>query len=72
MPGNTLHSMFACAHPHVKHVVTCSVEQATDAQESELPGPLDGSFPHLRSQAAKISQGKKVDRIIALRPDKVP
>jgi hypothetical protein len=57
--------MFAFIHPHVKHIVTYSVD-STDVT-TELAAHLeDEQSAHIRRQIVQISQGKDLDQISAL------
>ena len=60
--GNALHQLRAFVHPHVKHVITQTFEQA---DEKEF-GDKSESAVHLLRQAIRIQRGEQVDQITAL------
>jgi hypothetical protein len=62
--GNAFHQLRAYVHPHVKHVITQTLEQ----EQSGDPEDHNDSVVHLRRQAVKIQRGEEVDRITALLP----
>jgi hypothetical protein len=64
--GNAFHRLQAYAHPHVKHVITQTLEQADEdaSEDSEHNDPV----VHIRRQAVRIQRGDQVDRITALLP----
>jgi hypothetical protein len=70
MSGNALHRMFAFIHPHVKHVVTASLDVTADKDDLEASSPPNDPIIHLRRQAVRISQGEQVDGITAFLPRK--
>jgi hypothetical protein len=69
MAGNALHKVLDFLHPHVRHAITTSFEVAADEEEFGAAHFPTDPIAHLRSQTAKISQGKPVDRITALLPE---
>jgi hypothetical protein len=70
MSGNALHRMFAFIHPHVKHVVTASLDVTADKDDLGASSSPNDPVIHLRRQAVKISHGEEVDRITAFLPRK--
>ncbi len=64
--GNALHRLRAYAHPHVKHVITQTLQETGegDLESSDQ----DESFVHLRRQAVRIQRGEEVSEITALQP----
>jgi hypothetical protein len=71
MPGNALHRMFAFIHPHVKHVVTASVDAVADESNAGALRFPDDPIIHIHRQAVRISQGKPVDYVTALLSDEL-
>jgi hypothetical protein len=61
--GNAFHRLRAYAHPHVKHVITQTLQQDDEADFENLG--QNESFAHLRRQAVKIQRGEPVDQITA-------
>lgn len=66
MAGNALHKMFGFIHPHVKHVVTASLDVKADDADAGGARLADDPGTHIRRQAERISQGKPVDCVTAL------
>jgi hypothetical protein len=64
--GNVLHQLRAYVHPHVKHVITQTLEH--HALEGE-PEHADPQLIHLESQAVRIQRGEQVDHVTALLPE---
>jgi hypothetical protein len=64
--GNVLHQLLAYCHPHVKHVITQTIDQSNLQDESD---GLDPQQMHIRSQAVRIQRGECVDQVTALLPD---
>ena len=64
--GNAFHRLRAYAHPHVKHVITQTLQQAGEGDFESLD--QNESFVHLRRQAVRIQRGEQVSEITALRP----
>jgi hypothetical protein len=62
--GNAFHQLRAYAHPHVKHVVTQTLEQEQDYPEDAKDDPV----AHLRRQAVRIQRGEGVHQVTALLP----
>jgi hypothetical protein len=60
--GNVLHQLRAYVHPHVKHVITQTLEQ--DAVQET--GHADPQKTHIRGQAVRIQRGERVDQVTAL------
>lgn len=71
MAGNALHRMFAFIHPHVKHVVTASMDVAADEVDGAASRLTNDPIIHLRRQAMRISHGEPVDCVTALLPDEI-
>jgi hypothetical protein len=64
--GNALHRLRAFTHPHVKHVITQTLQETGEGVfESSDQGE---SYIHLRRQAVKIQRGEEVIEITALQP----
>ncbi len=64
--GNAFHQLRAYVHPHVKHVITQTLEQE---QSGEHPGDAqDDPVAHLRRQAVRIQRGEEVHQVTALLP----
>lgn len=70
MSGNALHRMFAFVHPHVKHVVTASLDAVADEGDAGALRFPNDPIIHIRRQAVRISQGKPVDCVTAFLPRK--
>jgi len=64
--GNAFHRLRAYAHPHVKHVITQTLQQNDEADFENLG--QNEWFVHLHRQAVKIQRGEQVDQITALLP----
>ncbi len=64
--GNAFHRLRAYAHPHRKHVISQTLEQAGegDIESSDE----NESFAHLRRQAVRIQRGEQVNEITAFLP----
>ena len=62
--GNAFHRLRAYAHPHVRHVITQTLQQNDEADFENLG--QNESFVHLHRQAVKIQRGEPVDQITAL------
>jgi hypothetical protein len=64
--GNVFHQLRAYVHPHVKHVISQTLEQE---QCAEHPGDRqDEPAAHLHRQAVRIQRGEEVLQITALLP----
>jgi hypothetical protein len=62
--GNAFHRLRAYVHPHVKHVITQTLEQG---DEADFAGSEPNeSFVHLHRQAVKIQRGEQLDQVTAL------
>lgn len=62
-----LFSGFVLMHtPHVKHVITQTLQQAEESDFENLDE--NESFVHLRHQAVRFQRGEQVDEITALLP----
>jgi hypothetical protein len=61
--GNILHELRQYVHPHVKHVVTQSIEH--DAHQDEASDP---QAVHIHRQAVRIQRGEELDHVTALLP----
>jgi hypothetical protein len=59
--GNALHRLQACTHPHVKHVVTQSIDLTVTDEEC-----VDPQVAHILSQAIRIQRGDELDGVTAL------
>jgi hypothetical protein len=64
--GNVLHQLRAYVHPHVKHVITQTLEQADLQNES---GEADPQKIHIQHQALRIQRGEHLDCVTALLSD---
>lgn len=64
--GNAFHQVRAYVHPHVKHVITQTLEQEQAGPHSG--DPQDDPVAHLRRQAVRIQRGEEVPQITALLP----
>jgi hypothetical protein len=64
--GNAFHQLRAYVHPHVKHVITQTLEQEQSGEHPE--DPKDDPFTHLRRQAVRIQRGEEVHQVTALLP----
>jgi hypothetical protein len=62
--GNVLHPLQAFVQPHVKHVITQTLEQA----DEEYLGDESDTAVHLLGQAIRIQRGDEVDQVSALLP----
>ena len=62
--GNAFHQLRAYVHPHVKHVITQTLEQ----EQSGDPEEQNDALFHLHRQAVRIQRGEQVDQITALLP----
>ena len=60
--GNVLHQLRVYLHPHVKHVVTQTLEKDA-VQETDNSDPQK---THIRGQAVRIQRGERVDQVTAL------
>lgn len=67
-PGNAFHKLRVFVHPHVKHVITQTLNQEADEDDSGDPDQQNDSVVHMLRQAVRIQRGEKVDRITALLP----
>jgi hypothetical protein len=63
--GNALHQLQAYVHPHVKHVITQSFQQAEAADFEDR----SEWCVHVYRQAVRIQRGEQVDRLTALQSD---
>jgi hypothetical protein len=63
--GNAFHQLRAYVHPHVKHVVTQTLEQERSGEHSGDPEEHDALL-HLHRQALRIQRGEQVDQLTAL------
>jgi hypothetical protein len=59
--GNAFHRLRAYVHPHVKHVITQTLEQG---DEADFVGSEQNV--HIHRQAVKIQRGEQVDQVTAL------
>jgi hypothetical protein len=66
--GNALHQLQAFVQPHVKHVITQTVEQA----DEEGLGDKSNTAVHILRQAIRIQRGDEVEEITALLSDSDP
>lgn len=64
--GNAFHRLRAYVHPHVKHVITQTLQQAGEGEVERMDE--NDSFVHLRRQAVRIQRGEQVNEITALQP----
>ncbi len=64
--GNAFHRLRAYVHPHVKHVITQTLQQAGEGDFENLD--QNESFVHLHRQAVRIQRGEQVNDITALLP----
>ncbi len=62
--GNAFHRLRSYVHPHVKHVITQTLEQTN---KSDFGGSEQSE--HIYRQAVKIQRGEQVDQITALLPE---
>jgi dUTPase len=63
--GNALHQLRAYSHPHVKHLITQTIQQA-DEEALIDPDDRDSTVVNIQRQAVKIQRGDQVDQIMAL------
>jgi hypothetical protein len=61
--GNALHRLRSYVHPHVKHVITQTMEQS----EVAVAGNSE-QVTHIYRQAVKIQRGDRVDCVTAFIP----
>jgi hypothetical protein len=61
--GNVLHELRQYIHPHVKHVVTQTIEHSSLQDQSNDPQEI-----HIRRQAVRIQSGNQPDYVTALLP----
>ena len=61
--GNAFHGLRAYVHPHVKHVITQTLEQGDEADFVGSEQSL-----HIHRQAVRIQRGEQVDQVTALLP----
>jgi hypothetical protein len=61
--GNAFHRLRAYLHPHVKHVITQTLEQG---DEVDFVGSEQNL--HIHRQVVKIQRGEQVDQVTALLP----
>jgi hypothetical protein len=61
--GNAFHRLRAYVHPHVKHVITQTLEQSDEADFAGSEQEV-----HIHRQAVKIQRGEQVAQITALLP----
>jgi hypothetical protein len=66
--GNALHQLRAYIHPHVKHVITQTIQQA-DEEAPLDPDDQYSTVVNIQRQAVKIQRGDQVDQILALLPN---
>jgi hypothetical protein len=64
--GNAFHQLRAYVHPHVKHVITQTLEQEQTGEHSAGPEEQNDALLHLHRQAVRIQRGEQVDQITAL------
>ena len=64
--GNAFHQLRAYVHPHVKHVITQTLEQEATGEHSGDPEQQNNPVFHLHRQAVRIQRGEQVDQITAL------
>jgi hypothetical protein len=64
--GNVLHQLRSYVHPHVKHLITQTLEH--HAPEGESDGS-DPQMDRIKSQAVRIQRGDPVDHVTALLPE---
>jgi hypothetical protein len=62
--GNVLHQLQQFTHPHVKHVITQTLEH--DSLQNESSDPQEA---HIQRQAVQIQRGEQLDYVTALRPE---
>jgi hypothetical protein len=62
--GNALHPLQPFVQPHVKHVITQTLEQA----DEEILVDKSDTAVHLLRQAIRIQRGDEVDQVSALLP----
>ena len=65
--GNALHQLLAYVHPHVKHVITQTIQQ-TDAEAPLNPDDEHSTAVNIQRQAVKIQRGDQVEQLTALLP----
>ena len=63
--GNVLHELQQYIHPHLKHVITQTLEQGALQDESGDPQEA-----HIQRQAVRIQRGDELDYVTALLPKK--
>ena len=61
--GNAFHRLWAYVHPHVKHVITQTLEQGDEADFVGSEQSL-----HIQRQAVRIQRGEQVGQVTALLP----
>ncbi len=66
--GNAFHQLRAYVHPHVKHVITQTLEQEQSGDHSGDPKEHNNPVAHPRRQAVRIQRGEEVNQITALLP----
>jgi hypothetical protein len=62
--GNAFHRLRAYTHPHVKHAITQTFQQADEGDFESLDE--NESLIHLRRQALRIQRGEQISEITAL------
>jgi hypothetical protein len=62
--GNALHRLQACIQPHLKHIITQSIDLTVLHEES-----VDPQEAHILSQAIRIQRGDELDGVTALIPE---
>ena len=62
--GNVFHQLRAYVHPHVKHVITQTLEH--DALQDESGDPQQ---VHIQGQAVRIQRGEQLGQVTALLPN---
>jgi hypothetical protein len=62
--GNALHRLQACIHPHVKHVITQSIDWTVLHEDS-----VDPQEAHILRQAITIQRGEELNGVTALFPE---
>ena len=63
--GNAFQQLRAYVHPHVKHVITQTIQQA-DEEAALDPDNQDSTVVNIQRQAVRIQRGDQVDQIMAL------
>ena len=63
--GNAFHQLRAYVHPHVKHVITQTIQQP-DEEAPLDPDDQDSTAVNIHRQAVKIQRGDQVNQIMAM------